>query len=214
MLFPSLPAFPSAPGQTSLASSGEILFPTASSPVTSTNSVPPSLEETQNVMVLVVKYPPANAGDRRDTGSVPGSRRFPGGCNGNPPQYSCLKNPMDRGAWQAIVHSIAKSQTQLKSLSSEAKHIRGYKIIISSSFKEAVWTGQVWKGTRNKTAFLHCVCSNDLGLKFGGILALLISLSMKWESMCPARQKIMKTFYPAYFLFVQKASIKYCFRMS
>ena len=99
VLFPSLPAFPSAPGQTSLASSGETLFPTASSPVTSPNSIPPSLEETQNIMVLVVKYPPANAGDIRDAGSIPGSRRFPGGCNGNPPQYSCLKNPMDRGAY-------------------------------------------------------------------------------------------------------------------
>ena len=104
MLFPSLPAFPSAPGQTSLASSGETLFPTASSPVTSPNSIPPSLEETQNIIVLVVKYPPANAGDIRDAGSIPGSRRFPGGCNGNPPQYSCLKNPMDRGAWWATLH--------------------------------------------------------------------------------------------------------------
>ena len=170
VLFPSLPAFPSAPGQTSLASSGETLFPTASSPVTSPNSIPPSLEETQNIIVLVVKYPPANAGDIRDAGSIPGSRRFPGGCNGNPPQYSCLKNPMDRGSWQATVHSITKSQTQPKWLSSEAKHIRGYKIIISSSFKGVVWTGQVWKGTRNKIPFLHCLCSNDLGLKFGGIL--------------------------------------------
>ena len=77
-----------------------------------------------------------------------------------------------------------------------------------------MWTGQEWKGTRNKIALLHCLCSNDLGLKFGGILALLISLSMKWESMYPASQRIMKTAYPAYFLFVQKASIQYYFRAS
>lgn len=77
-----------------------------------------------------------------------------------------------------------------------------------------MWTGQEWKGTRNKIALLHCLCSNDLGLKFGGILALLISISMKWESMYPASQRIMKTAYPAYFLFVQKASIQYYFRMS
>ena len=57
---------------------------------------------------LVVKKLPANAGD---LGSVTGSRRSPGGGHGNPPQYSCLKNSMDRGAWRATVHSIAKSQT-------------------------------------------------------------------------------------------------------
>ena len=49
-----------------------------------------------------------------DLGSVPGSRRSPGGGYGNPLQYSCLENPMDRGAWQAAVHSVRKSQTRLK----------------------------------------------------------------------------------------------------
>ena len=52
-----------------------------------------------------------NAGDTRDPGSIPGSGRSPGGGNGNPLQYSCLKNPMDRGAWRATVHSVTKSQT-------------------------------------------------------------------------------------------------------
>ena len=65
-------------------------------------------------MVLVVKNPPANAGDIRDAGSVPGSGRSPGGGHGNPVQYSCLENPVDRGVWQVIVHSVAQSQTQLK----------------------------------------------------------------------------------------------------
>ena len=60
----------------------------------------------------MVKNPPANAGDVRDTGPVPGSGRSPGGGNGNPLQYSCLENPMDRGAWQDTVHGT-KSQTQL-----------------------------------------------------------------------------------------------------
>ena len=59
----------------------------------------------------VVKNPPANAGD---AGSIPGSGRSPGGGNGNPLQYSCLENSMDRGAWQATVHGVTKSQTQLK----------------------------------------------------------------------------------------------------
>ena len=54
----------------------------------------------------MVKNPPANAGDVRDTGPVPGSGRSPGGGNGNPLQYSCLENPMDRGAWQNTVHGV------------------------------------------------------------------------------------------------------------
>ena len=49
-----------------------------------------------------------------DSGSVPGSGRYPGAGNGNSLQYSCLKNPMDRGAWRATVHRIAKSRTQLR----------------------------------------------------------------------------------------------------
>ena len=53
----------------------------------------------------------ANAGDTRDAGSIPGLGRSPGGGNGSPLQYSCLGNPMDRGAWQATVLEVAKSQT-------------------------------------------------------------------------------------------------------
>ena len=53
----------------------------------------------------------ANAGDIRDMGSIPGSGRFPGGGHGNPLQYSCLENPMDRGPWWATVHRVSKSQT-------------------------------------------------------------------------------------------------------
>ena len=62
----------------------------------------------------MVNNPPVNAGDLRDAGSVPGSGRSPAGGNGNPLQYSCLENPMDRGAWQAIVHEVTKSQAGLK----------------------------------------------------------------------------------------------------
>ena len=56
----------------------------------------------------MVKNPLVNAGDLRDKGSVPGSGRSPGEGCGHPLQYSCLENPMDRGAWRAPVHSIAK----------------------------------------------------------------------------------------------------------
>ena len=62
----------------------------------------------------MVKNPPANAGDLRGTGSVPGSGRSPGGGPGGLLQYSCLGNPMDRGAWSATVHGDAKRQTRLK----------------------------------------------------------------------------------------------------
>ena len=54
-----------------------------------------------------------NAGDTGDAGSIPGSGRSPGGGHGNPLQYPCLENPMDRGAWQAAVHGVAKTGTRL-----------------------------------------------------------------------------------------------------
>ena len=59
----------------------------------------------------VVKNPPANAGDARDAGSIPGSGRSPGERNGYPTQCSCLDNSMDRGAWWATVHGVSKSDT-------------------------------------------------------------------------------------------------------
>ena len=68
-------------------------------------------------MVLVVKKLPAKAGDIRDTGSIPGLGRSSGGGHGSPLQCSCLKNSMDRGAWRATVHGVAKSWTRLKQLS-------------------------------------------------------------------------------------------------
>ena len=62
---------------------------------------------------MVVKNLPAHAGDTREAGSIPQSGIFPGGRNGNPTQYSCLENSMDRGARGATVHGVAKSWTQL-----------------------------------------------------------------------------------------------------
>ena len=64
-------------------------------------------------MVLVVKNPLANAEHARDTGLIPGLGRSTGVGNGNSFQYSCLKHFMGRGAWQATVHEVAKSQTQV-----------------------------------------------------------------------------------------------------
>ena len=65
-------------------------------------------------VATVIKNAPANSGDLRDMGSVPGLGRCPGGGHGHPLQYSCLENPMDRGGWQATVHGVAKSLTRLK----------------------------------------------------------------------------------------------------
>ena len=62
-------------------------------------------------VALVVKNPTVEAGDIRDMRSIPGSGRSPGGGPGNSSQYSCLENPMDRGAWWATVLGVAKSQT-------------------------------------------------------------------------------------------------------
>ena len=59
-------------------------------------------------MVLLLKNLAFNAGDIRDVGSIPGSGRSPEGGHGSPLQYSCLENPMDRGAWHTIVHGVAQ----------------------------------------------------------------------------------------------------------
>ena len=61
----------------------------------------------------MVKNLPANAGDARDVDSISRPGKYPGGGNDNPPKYSCLENPMDRGGWWTIVHGVSKSQTQL-----------------------------------------------------------------------------------------------------
>ena len=63
-----------------------------------------------SLVAQLVKNPPANAGDARDVGLIPGSRSSSGEGNGNPPQYSCLENPVGRGAWWATACGAAKSQ--------------------------------------------------------------------------------------------------------
>ena len=81
--------------------------------------------------VLEVKNLIANAGDVRDVGSVPRLGRSPGGGHGNPLQYSFLENCMDRGAWQATVHRVTKSQIRLKQLSTRT--CTGSSYILESS---------------------------------------------------------------------------------
>ena len=67
-------------------------------------------------VALVVKNLPANVGDIRDVGSIPGLGRSPGGGHGNALQFSCPENPMDRGSWWAMVHRVAESQIRLSDL--------------------------------------------------------------------------------------------------
>ena len=75
----------------------------------------------------MVKYLPANAGDIGDSDSIPESGRSPGGGHGNPLQYSCLENPIDRGVWWATFHGATESRTRLKQLIMHA-HMEGLKI--------------------------------------------------------------------------------------
>ena len=75
-------------------------------------------------VVLVVKNPPATSGDIRDMGLIPGLGRSPGGGHDNQLKYSCLENPMDSGAWWAIVRGVAKNQILLKQLSTAQHSIK------------------------------------------------------------------------------------------
>ena len=69
------------------------------------------------MVIQLIKNTPANAEDTRDVGSIPGSGRSPRVGNGNPFQYSCLKNPMERGSWQAIVDGVTKELDTTERLS-------------------------------------------------------------------------------------------------
>ena len=71
-------------------------------------------------VALLVKNLAASAADLRDVGSIPGLGRSPGGVHGNPLLYSCLENPTDRRTWQATIHSITHSRTQLNQVSTHA----------------------------------------------------------------------------------------------
>ena len=79
----------------------------------------------------VVKNSSANAGDSADSGSIPGYEKSPGERNGKPLQYSCLGNPLDRGAWRATVHGVAKSQAKLSNFT--RTHVVERRLVLSCS---------------------------------------------------------------------------------
>ena len=80
------------------------------------------LSKLASQVALVVNNPTANAGDMTEVGLIPGLGRYPGEGHGNPLQYSWLENPVDRGAWWAMVHRVMKGQTQLKWLSTKCSY--------------------------------------------------------------------------------------------
>jgi len=96
-------------------------------------------------VALVVKNLHANAGVIRDTGSIPGSGRSPGGGNGNPFQFSCLENLTDRGAWWASVHRVSKGQTQLKRLNTHARTRQASTCLMHISFRGRYSSPPSWR---------------------------------------------------------------------
>ena len=110
-------------------------------------------------VALVVTNLPANAGDIRDSGSIPGSGRSPGGGHGNPFQYSCLENPMDRGNWQAMVYRVAKRQSWLKQPSMQK--ICQCRFINCNKCRRWWETMQLWG--KEYTGNLSIFCSSLLG---------------------------------------------------
>ena len=107
-------------------------------------------------MVLVIKSLPVKAGGLRNAGLIPGSRRSPGGGNGNLLQYSCLEKPLDRGALWATVHRVSKSQTPLKWLCTNAFHchhcsLRSFLLCWSWSLR--LWVSRKIHGSSEETLF-------------------------------------------------------------
>ena len=84
----------------------------------------------------MVKNLPANAGDIKEADSIPRAIRSPGGGHDNLLQYSCLENPMDRGAWQATVYRVAKSQTSLKQLSMHTRYYKPSSYLLTTKKKK------------------------------------------------------------------------------
>ena len=101
-----------------------------------------SLHLRASQVLLVVKNPPANAGDVRDMGSIPRLGRSPGEGHDNPLQYSCLENPMGRRAWQATVHRVEHNWTRLKQLSTRAQPSSQ---AVTGNFKKLWKVREVWE---------------------------------------------------------------------
>ena len=106
-------------------------------------------------MALLVKNPPANAGDIRVVGSVSGLGSSPLGGNGNPLQYSCLENPIDRGTWWATVHGVAKSLTRLERLSTHAFFLSVFLVVVRSRQLQTTSLAQLALPSRVFTSYFY-----------------------------------------------------------
>ena len=129
----------------------------------------------------MVKNLPANTGDKRDTVLIPGSGRFPGVGNGNPFQYSCLENSMDRGAWQAAVHGITKSWTCARTRAHT--HTHTHTIIIYTLQDSSVAHSSGWSDGRRRYRFfpadkLKLIDGERTGWSLGTVILDGIGLSV------------------------------------
>ena len=142
-------------------------------------------------MVLVAKNLPASVGDVRDSGLISGSGRSPGGGHGHPLQYSCLGSPIDRGAWWAIVHVVAKSWTWLKWLSTCRHRIYLDSFQVSSYIiplciwnqhyrKEFLWRE---KSSKQMWCLLHFLLCSSAGILTGYFCSLNGSFTKCWSTI-------------------------------
>ena len=174
-------------------------------------------------MALVVKNLPANAGDIRDAGLIPGLGRSPGGGHGNPPQYSCLENPMDRGAWWAAAHQFPKSPTWLKQLSmhtiiSDGEHISKCLLAICVSFGESLFWSSVHFLTvlfdyliLSCMSYLYVLVINPLSVAlFANIFSHSVDCLFFLFMVFFAGQKLLSLIWLHLFIFVFIQYFHYC----
>ena len=127
----------------------------------------------------LVKNPPATTGDARDAGLIPASRRSPGEGNGNPLQYSCLKNPMDAGVWRTTVCRVTNSWTQLSTDIHVHTHTHLYPSRYHHNWERAVLKKQLDKRQRQSP---HGLSSPANCLRnFVAVIKLLIFLSFNFH---------------------------------
>ena len=143
-------------------------------------------------VTLVVKNLPANSGGKRHASLIPGLGRSPGRRQGNPCQYSCLEDPMDRGAWWTIVHGVEKSRTGWKRLSRHTQHWQGAQLALQGTL-ELVWpfrdTPQNQQG--GQVSILQQLTLIGCGLPWGRDLTLGKGTSFGWGQF-PERYSALK----------------------
>ena len=120
------------------------------------------LSQRASQVALMVKDLPASAGDVRDLGSIPGPGRYLGGGHGNPLQYSCLENSIDRGAWKATAHRVTKSQTWLKWLNTHTQTFSRIRLLKHSLY----FQHQNHMGSTYRWRFQDLIL--DLSIQFSG----------------------------------------------